>query len=54
MQGPDGMEQREADRLERDTYDHDAAADRADEQNDADWADLRATLIAIARTPVSL
>jgi hypothetical protein len=31
---PDGPEQREADRLERDTYDHDAQADRADERND--------------------
>lgn len=31
MSHPDGPEQREAERLERDTYDHDTAADRADE-----------------------
>jgi hypothetical protein len=33
---PDGPEEREADRLERDTYDHDAAAAHADEQQACD------------------
>lgn len=36
MNIPDGPEEREADRLERDTYDHDEDAAQADEQRQAD------------------
>jgi hypothetical protein len=40
MNHPDGPEQREAERLERDTYDHDTAADRADERPRSEFADM--------------
>lgn len=36
----DGPEQREANRLERDTYDHDERADRADERERSPFADM--------------
>lgn len=44
MPNPDGPEQREAERLERDTYDHDRAADRADDRRE-----FRDLMIAICR-----
>lgn len=46
---PDGPEQRETARLERDTFDHDAAASRADDRRE-----LRDLMIAICRPSCTL